>query len=160
MLEEIAASPGSEEPLFHAFQNTAHTQFRAGDTLSLPLTATAGEPQPIYALRANAEDQEGPPTVLVFPKGTKMMAYGKWPTDPKQRGYEDGNAQEFGHVYSEAIVAGGFRVVKVETRYFGSMHTRVGSPPDQIPQVYGQVVHLEPIADFNPATGKWEESHG
>jgi len=161
MLEEIYNdATGSEEPLYHAFQNVSFTDFQPGDTMDLPLLASAGKPETGYATRGAHEHQEGPPTVFVFPKGTRMVAYGKWPTDPKQRGYEDGNAKEFGHVYSEAIVAGRFRVVKTEVKYFGSMHSdkRVaeGTP---IPQLYGQVVHLEPIGYFNPTTGKWED-HG
>lgn len=144
---------GSEEPLYHSFENTEHTVFKAGDTMDLPLTATAGKPETMYGTRLEHEDQVGPPTVFAFPKGTPMVAYGKWPTDPKQRGYEDGNAKEFGHVYSEAIVAGRFRVAKVETEYFGSMHSR--KPTAENIQLYGQVVHLEPLAVFDPATKSW-----
>ena len=160
MLEEIATdATGAEEPLYHSFENVEGTTFRPGDTMDLPLTATAGQPETGYATRSEHESQEGVPTVLVFPKGTKMVAYGMWPTNPKQRGYEDGNAKEFGHVYSEAIVAGRFRVVKVETVYMGSQHSRKPVAPGDIPQLYGQVVHLEPIGYFNPSTGKWED-HG
>jgi len=160
MLQEIANdSTGSEEPLYHAFENVEKTTFRPGDTMDLPLTAAAGQPETTYGTRAEHESQEGAPTVFAFPTGTKMVAYGMWPTNPKQRGYEDGNAKEFGHVYSEAIVAGRFRVEKVETKYFGSQHSRKPLPPDEIPQLYGQVVHLTPTGYFNPETGKWV-SHG
>ena len=160
MLQEIASdTTGAEEILYHAFENTRGTVFRPGDTMRLPLTATAGEPQTTYATRAEWESQEGAPTVFVFPKGTKMVAYGKWPTNPKQRGYEDGNAKEFGHVYSEAIVAGKFRVEKVETKYFGSQHSRKPLTMEDVPQLYGQVVHVTPIEYFNPETKKWV-SHG
>jgi hypothetical protein len=63
--------------------------------------------------------------------------------------------REFGHVWDEAIVAGKFRVVKVETVYMGSQH--IGRPmmAEETPQLYGQVVYLEPLETFNPATGKW-----
>lgn len=156
MLEEIANdATGSEEPLYHAFENTRGTVFTPGDTMRLPLTATAGEPKTNYATRSEWENQTGAPTVFVFPPGTKMVAYGKWPTDPKQRDYDEGNAKEFGHVYSEAIVAGKFRVVKVETKYFGSQHSQKPIAMEDVPQLYGQVVHLEPIEHFNPETGKW-----
>lgn len=158
MLQAIADDKeGSEEPLYHAFQNKAGTVFTPGDTMKLPLLASAGQPEVGYATRAEWENQEGAPTVFAFPKGTPMVAYGIWPTNPKQKGYEDGNAKDFGHVYAEAIVAGHFRVVKVETVYMGSQHSVDPVNPDDVPQLYGQVVHLEPIGVFNPATGKWED---
>jgi hypothetical protein len=148
MLASIHGSPGAEETLYHSFQNRAHDNFAVGDTLKLPLTATAGEPKTTYGIRSEQEDQEGPPAVFVFPAGTKMLAYGKWPTNPKSRDYEDGNAKEFGHVYSEAIVAGAFRVTKVEVKYFGSMHSRHGVPEGKTPQI------------FNPTSGQWEKARG
>lgn len=158
MLEEIHTDPtGAEEPLYHSFENVAGTTFTPGDRMDLPLLATAGKPETTYATRMEEEDQVGAPTVFVFPKGTRMVAYGKWPVKPTDRGYEDGNATDFGHVYSEAIIAGRFRVVKTETVYMGSQHTR--QVTQHIPQLYGQVVHLEPIGYFNPATGQWED-HG
>lgn len=156
MLEAIATDDvGAEETLYHAFENVRHTVFTPGDTMRLPLTATAGQPQTGYATRSEWENQEGAPTVFVFPKGTKMVAYGKWPTDPKQRGYEDGNAKEFGHVYSEAIVAGRFQVEKVETKYFGSQHSQKPLAMEDVPQLYGQVIYLKPLGYFNPETKKW-----
>lgn len=161
MLEAIHAdAAGSEEPLYHSFQNVAKTVFKPGDTMDLPLVAAAGQAETGYATRMNQEDQSGAPTVFAFPKGTPMVAYGMWPIKPTDRGYEDGNAKEFGYVYSEAIVAGRFRVVKVETVYIGSQHKANGIKQGELtPQLYGQVVHLEPIGTFNPATGQWED-HG
>lgn len=156
MLEAIASDAvGAEEPLYHAFENKAGTTFRPGDTMQLPLTAAAGKPETGYATRMEHESQEGAPTVFVFPKGTKMVAYGKWPTKPGQRNYEEGNAKEFGHVYSEAIVAGKFRVVKVETVYMGSQHSRQPLKEEDTPHLYGQVVYLEPLEVFDPTTKQW-----
>lgn len=161
MLADIHAdATGAEEPLFHAFENTEGTTFTPGDTMDLPLMAAAGKPETGYGTRSTEESQSGAPTVFAFPVGTHMVAYGMWPIKPGDRDYEEGNAKEFGYVYSEAIVAGRFTVTKVETVYMGSQHKDAGIKHGELtPQLYGQVVHLEPTAYFNPTTGKWD-AHG
>lgn len=160
MLTAIANdATGSEEPLYHAFQNTRGTVFKPGDTMKLPLMATAGAPHPLYGIRDEHEAQEGPPTVFRFAKGTPMVGYSIVRSkDLEDIGQPTVEAQfkEQGYLWDEAIVAGKFRVTKVETVYMGSQRDSgpkpAGSP---VHQIYGQIVHLEPLAKFNPATGKW-----
>jgi hypothetical protein len=160
MVQAIAEdTTGSEEPLYHAFENTRGTVFKPGDTMDLPLMATAGEPHPLYGIRGTHENQEGAPTVFVFAKGTPMVGYGT----VKKSDLEDLDAptieaayKERGHIWDEAIVAGRFRVVKVETKYMGSQHSDHPESADTpIHQIYGQVVYLEPTHKFDPATKKW-----
>lgn len=162
MLKEIAHDEmGSEEPLYHVFENVEGTTFRPGDTMKLPLTATAGDPGTMYGMRLEHENQQGPPTVFVFPKGTKMMGYSK----PMKKDLEDEGVdtleeayKQHGHIWDEAIVAGQFQVEKVETKYMGSQHS-LNNDPGPVPQLYGQVVQLKPIGYFNPEKKKWE-AHG
>lgn len=160
MLEEIAKDQiGSEEPLYHSFENIKATVFRPGDTLRLPLLAASGKPETGYATRMEAEDQHGVPVVFAFPKGTPMVGYStatlKDAKDLDLKTVKDVH-KEFGHVWDEAIIAGGFRVDRVETVYMGSQHKRNGIKPGELtPQLYGQVVHLTPTEVYNPTTKKW-----
>ncbi len=161
MLTAIAEDEvGSEEPLYHGFENTRKTVFREGDTLSLPLVAASGKPNASYGIRMEWENQQGAPTVFAFPKGTPMAGYStatkRTAADLGLRTVEEVH-KEFGYVWEEAIVAGKFRVGKIETVYMGSQHSEKPIGKDQTPQLYGQVVHLEPLAKFNPKTGKWVE---
>ena len=160
MVQAIAEdATGSEEELFHSFENTQATIFTPGDTMKLPLMATAGTPHTIYATRSEWESQTGAPTVFVFPVGTPMVGYST-PTlrDAKEldlKTIQDVH-KEFGRIWDEAIVAGKFRVTKVETKYFGSQHRmKRMEEGDPIPQLYGQVVHLEPLETYNPVTKQW-----
>jgi hypothetical protein len=147
---------GSEETLYHSFENTAKTNFKVGDTLRLPLTAAAGSPE-AYGVRLDYENQTGQPTYFVFPRGTQMAAYD---TMTKADARELGHAtvqeayKEFGRVWDEAIVAGGFEVTKVETRYMGSQHRVTPIRSDaEIPQIYGKVVYLKQTEAFVPGQG-------
>lgn len=143
-LTEIANDGhGAEEVLYHAFENVKHTEFTPGDTLRLPLLAAAGEAGTTYGLRSTMEGQVGQPTVFVFEPGTQMVAYSRWGRD---------DAKEFGHVWSEAIVAGGYTVTKVEEHYFGSQHNNQHTQS----QVFGKVVYLKQTETFDPTTKKWK----
>jgi GNAT superfamily N-acetyltransferase len=138
---------GAEEPLYHGFQNVGGLKFKPGSTFRLPLTATAGDIEDVvgYGKRSDIEDQEGEPTVIAFPKGTPIVAYSKW---------NKTDAQEFGHVYSEAITAGEFRVTKVRTMMArsGQHDRKMGK---HYPHTRVRVVDVEPVGVFNPDTGKW-----
>lgn len=145
MLEKIHGDKlGSEEKLYHSFENTRKVNWKAGDNFRIPLTASAGEVG-VYGLRSDVADQRGKPTVLVFPTGTQMVAYGKW---------KPAEAKEFGHVYTEAIVAGGFRVKEVKRaidpyRWQHDRKTASAHHPEW------DVVYVEQVETFNPSTGKW-----
>jgi len=159
MLQAIADDvAGSEEPLYHSFENTRGTVFTPGDTMQLPLLASAGQAEVGYGVRSRWEDQQGAPTVFAFPTGTPMVGYSKYGlADAKDLGHKtvEEMYKEFGHIWNEAIIAGKFRVVKVETVYMSSQHSDKPIAMEDVPQLYGQVVHLEPLEMFNPATGKW-----
>lgn len=111
MLEDIRGDKvGSEEELFHGFENVAKIEWKEGDTFEIPLTALAGDPDTIsYGIRSDVQDQRGEPTLLVIPKKTPIVAYGKWKAS---------DAKEFGHVYTEAITAGKFRVKSIDQRVY------------------------------------------
>ena len=160
MLEEIAKdTAGSEEPLFHTFENVAGTVFRPGDTMRLPLMASSGKPELGYAHRGSVEAQHGMPVVFAFPKGTPMVGYStttKKDLEDLDMPSVEAQHKEQGYIWDEAIVAGGFEVERVETVYMGSQHRDHGiKEGEPIPQLYGLVVHLKPTEVFNPTTGKW-----
>lgn len=142
MLTAIAKSPGSEETLFHGTQGLDTTKWKPGDTFKLPLTATAGEPDTVSYGIASRENQRNMPTLIIFEKGTKMAAYNKW---------KGKDARDFRHVYSEAIVAGKFKVTGIEqvvyphNNTFGKMKINVN------------VVRVKQTGFFNPETGEWED---
>jgi hypothetical protein len=113
-LKAIADSPGVKEPIYHGFQNKKHIRWKTGDTINLSLTSTAGDLQGTagYGVRIDPKDNEGPPTVFEFPKGTKIAGYTKWNKE---------DAKEFGHVWSEALTAGKFRIKSVrQEKYEGT----------------------------------------
>lgn len=149
-LSAIAESPGSEEMLFHGFQNTRGTHYKVGDTVRLPLTATAGSREVAsYATRLDRADQTHAPMLLEFPKGTPMVAYGKWSGEERR---------EFRHVYSEALVAGEFRVVSTrQERLYQPQHdSRPGTKGHHSTTLY-RVVRLAPLRVFDPATKTWRK---
>jgi hypothetical protein len=127
---------GSEEPLYHGYEDRAGTQFHVGDTMRVPPLATAGDFVDCvgYGTHLDKEYQVGIPTVFAFAPGTQMAAYGKWGKDDQK---------DFGHVYSEAIVAGGFKVTHVELQQPTGAH-------DLRPV---QVVYLKQTESFHPDTG-------
>lgn len=135
---------GSEEKLYHSFENTRHIQWKVGDEFRLPLTATAGEPRS-YGLRSDVSDQKGKPTLFVFPSGTQMVGYAKW---------NKSDAKNFGHVWQEAIVAGGFRIKQIKRAVdpYAWQHDRsrgTAHAPEW------DVVYVEQTSTFNPRTGRW-----
>lgn len=138
-LRAIADSPGSPEPLYHGFQNRKHHNWTVGETLTLPLTATSATLQgsASYGVRLDPDDNVGPPTVFEFPKGTKMVGYTKW----KQK-----DAEEFGYLWTEAIVAGKFRVVGVRKIQYAYTWRD---------DIFLTVVRLEPVSYFDPDTNEW-----
>jgi hypothetical protein len=159
-LTEIANDQtGSEEPLYHVFQNVRNTEFKVGDTLRIPLTATAGRVGLSYGVRLDAEDQDGQPTVFVFEPGTQMMAYaGMTLNTARDLGHLNVSdaIKEAGHIWSEAIVAGGFEVLSVETHYMGSQHGNRSEQKDgHFYQIYGKVVRLRQTETFRPNEG-WQ----
>lgn len=158
-LTEIANDDiGSEEVLYHAFENTRHTKFSVGDTLRLPLSASSGKSETGYATRSNVEDQKGEPVVFRFDKGTQMVAYS---SSANMKAVRDGDIdslyagrKESGHIWSEAIVAGGFKVTKVERHYMTSqMRNNQLKEGEPVPQLFGKIVHLKQIETFVPGTG-------
>lgn len=130
---------GSEEPLYHGFQNLAKTEYHVGDSLALPAMATAGDRTDAagYGTRLDPKDQEGTITVFKFPVGTPMAGYDRWrPSDQRV----------FGHIWSEAIVAGKFVVTSVSNDHGVSGHWA-----DPVVQT----VSLLPKETFDPVTGSW-----
>jgi hypothetical protein len=158
-LTNIAADDmGSEEVLHHAFENTRHTVFKVGDTLRLPLMAASGDIGGSYAIRSYAETQRGEPVVFEFEPGTQMSAYSTVTLrDAKDLDHPTVEAaiKERGYLWDEAIVAGGFEVVSVTTKYMGSQHSDKPelSGADVTSQIYGKVVRLRQRETFSPSKG-------
>jgi hypothetical protein len=137
-LKAIKDSPGSPEKLYHGFQNIRNTKWQKGMTVRMSLTSTAGTPDTIgYGMRNNPEDNEGPPTLFEFPVGTKMAGYSKW---------NKADAKDFGHTWSEALVAGEFEVQDI----------RKGMSDDSRKTPY-TIVSLKPSAYFDPETENWQK---
>lgn len=127
---------GSEEPLFHSFENVKKLDWQVGKEITLPLTATSGDREGYgYALRLDPVDQRGEPTMFTFPAGTPMAAYGKWKL---------ADAKDFGHRYSEAIIAGKFKITGVSSMKEAAWRERDIT-----------VVHLVPTKIFDPTTKMW-----
>lgn len=141
---------GAEEMLHHGFQNTRNITFKPGDTFRIPLTASSGSLDDAagYGLRLDRADQKGRCTVFVFPKGTAMAAYGKWNNE---------DAAEFGYKYTEAIVAGEFRIMStnlIEMNF--PQHDRRPGETWQ-PTSMVEVVELEPVSVFDMDTRMWRK---
>lgn len=153
LLAEIAKDPtGSEEVLYHSFDNERGQTFSVGQDLRLPLTATAGAFQG-YGIKADKEDQKGQPVVYEFEKGTQMVAYSKPEQDDAvDLGFSTSHEviKDQGHIWNEAIVAGGFRVVSVGDRYFGTQNDRAGR---KLHHLTGKVVRLRQTETFHPKSG-------
>jgi hypothetical protein len=151
-------SVGSEEVLYHVFENVRGTVFKPGDTLKLPLTATSGDVGLSYGVRLDAEDQQGQPVVFEFEQGTQMAGYSTVTLrGAKDLGFDSIQEahKEAGRVWDEAIVAGAYEVVGVKEVYMGSMHHRQKGSGKEIPQIYGLVVRLRQTQTFDPATKTW-----
>jgi predicted ABC-type ATPase/2'-5' RNA ligase len=143
MLDNISNDHGgSNEKLFHAFDDGAKIQWKVGDTFKLPLTATSGgdvgEVQ-IYAYH-DPENQKGIPTVFEFPKGTRMSGYNPWSKE---------DAQEFGYKWSEAIVSGEYEVTGTR---------QVPNPYFHVADIPTTVVTLKPIGYYDTSTKTWKKS--
>jgi Protein of unknown function (DUF3626) len=147
MLSAIASDTvGSEEVLYHGFQNVRGTHWHVGDEVTLPLTATAGDESSLmYGSANDRENQHGPATLFVFPQGTPMVAYQK---------LSRGEAKEAGHVYAEAIVAGKFRVSDVRALW-DSDHWQQDRKTRTAYRTTATAVYLEPVAVFDPETGSY-----
>lgn len=138
-LSHIASDKdGSEETLYHGFQNVRKTTFAVGDTLKLPLTATSGDRD--LALGYTGSKQ---PTLFQFEPGTAIAAYQKYPLSKDDEFYHvlGGTAHERRAVYAEALTAGGYTVA------------RVGKTTSRGKTV--QVVTLRQTQVFNPKTKRW-----
>ena len=129
-LKAILDSPGTTEPLYHGFENRRGIQFRPGQTITIPLTSTAGSPDTIsYGIR---QQPDGPAMLFAFPIGTKFAGYSRWKKEDQIT---------FGYTWAEAIVGGRFQVVGIETKPIDS---------DEYEQV-----NLQPVAYFDPDSRAW-----
>ncbi|MEO6566211.1 MAG: hypothetical protein ABIO63_09265 [Casimicrobiaceae bacterium] len=141
---------GSEEMLYHGFQNTRNIDFQPGDTFKIPLTAISGgmDSSMSYGLRLDRKNQAGEPTVFVFPHGTSIASYSKWNNE---------DAKDFGYKYSEALVAGEFRVLKSSRieMYMPQHDSRPGESWHR--NTIFNVVELEPISVFDMTTKTWRK---
>jgi hypothetical protein len=139
-LQAVSDSPGSSEPLYHGFEDVEGIKWKSGDTVKLPLLASTGDAEDAAGYGVTGKDQTTTPTVFAFPKGTAMAGYARWSkTNP------DGTAFDFGHVWSEAIVAGEFKVGRI-----GEVRGRAWWNPKIT------VVELIPQRVFDPKTAKWK----
>jgi len=141
---------GSEETLYHGFQNVRNIEFKTGDTFKIPLTATVGAVDSAagYGIRLDRRDQQGQPTVFIFPEGTSMASYSKWNKE---------DAKEFGYKYSEAIIAGEFLVIssKIIEMDQAQHDSRPGESWHSTTMV--NVIELEPISVFDTDTESWRK---
>ena len=135
-LDVIAKGQGAGEKLYHGFSNSKGIVWKEGDTIRLPLTATSGDidTSTSYGVNYSREDNSGA-TVFEFPARTAMAGYARW---------DRNSTKDLGHTWSEAIVAGEFKVAGIGTR------TEQG-----FKQLPVRVVTLEPTALFDRASGKW-----
>jgi hypothetical protein len=156
-LEAIASDQeGSEEPLYHSFENVRGVIFKEGDTFRLPMTATAGDIGH-YGIRSDRDDQKGEPVVIKFEQGTQMAGYSTMTlrSAKEDLGHEtiQDALNERRYLWDEAIVAGGFKVVSVKERVpLGLQHWN--SKHDH-GTAYGKVVTVKQVETFDPAAGKW-----
>ena len=140
-LQAVYDSPGSSETLYHGFEDKVGIDWKTGDTLSLPLMASSGNFDTSASYGVRDEKQTTMPTVLVFPKGTRMGGYARGSkTNP------DGTVFDFGYCWDEAVVAGTFEVGRI-TESTGSAWWN--------PKV--RVIELIPRGVFNPKTEKMEK---
>lgn len=141
-LKSIFQSTGSKEPLYHGFEDRKHREWRVGEVLTLPLTATSGSLQrsATYGVGLNRENKTGPSTVFEFPKGTRIVGYTK---------FKPADAKEFGHHWMEAIVAGKFRIIDVRSVQYERTWRD---------DIFLTVVRLEPVSYFDPETDTWVDA--
>jgi hypothetical protein len=118
--------------------------------MDLPLLAAASEPYVIsYGTAWKGWDEDavpvGTPTLLEFPRGTPMVGYSR-----TESAYQD--EQE---IWSEAIVAGRFRVSAVRDGILGSDDMFVGPQGWRDEGRAYRVVTLEPTHVFDIASKEW-----
>jgi hypothetical protein len=137
-LDAIANGRLSEEPLYHGFNDRKRIDWKVGDTVRLPLTATSGDADnsASFGISYSRDDNSGA-TVFEFPRGTPMAGYARW-----DRNY----TKDLGHTWQEAITAGGFKVT--------ALRSMTESGYKQLPV---KVVVLEPVELFDPATKQWRQ---
>lgn len=125
---------GSEETLYHVFDNKSEAAFKVGDTFTLPLAATSGDISfPGWYSGSPTDDaREQRMTVFEFPRGTPIAGYERYVKT------EDTKA-----IWQEALTAGRFQVT-------GSR--RMGDWPNW------RVVSVRPTETFNPVTKTWREA--
>jgi hypothetical protein len=128
--------------LYHGTQGLDSSRWKPGDTVRLPLTATAGETDAVNYGLTHLQVQKNAPTLIRFEKGTQMAAYAKVESDSRS---------DLGYNYSEAVVAGGFKVTKVEKApYPWGQHFTEGQGGG-VPNV--TVVTLQQTETFTPGKG-------
>lgn len=156
-LAAIAAdTQGSEETLYHSFENIKGVTFREGDTFRIPLTASSGDVGDSYGVRLDRDSQRGEPVVIVFQQGTQMAGYS---TMTKRDAVDLGHQtvqealDERQYLWDEALVAGGFQVLEVRDHVpLGLQHWR--SKRDH-GKAYGKVVFVKQTETFDPQTKQW-----
>jgi 2'-5' RNA ligase len=136
-LNVIAEGRGAGEPLYHGFNNTQGIKWEEGATVRLPLTATSGDKDSSmsYGINYARSDAENKSTVFEFPSHTPIAGYSRWDRE---------NTKELGHTWSEAIVAGEFRVTGTRTEREAGYR--------ELPVT---VVTLEHTGTFDPSTKEW-----
>ena len=139
-LDVIAEGRGAGEKLYHGFSNTKGIKFKAGDTIKLPLKAASGDLDEAagYGISYTRSDEENSSaSAFEFPAHTPMAGYSRWDRE---------NTKNFGHTWSEAIVAGEFRVVGIRTEHETGWK--------QLPYT---VVTVEPIGLFDRKANEWRK---
>jgi hypothetical protein len=137
-LSVIAEGRGAGEKLYHGFTNSQRIDWKPGDTLKLPLSASTGDLTDAagYGISYNRDDNSLA-TIFEFPEHTAMAGYSRWDRE---------NTKDFGHTWAEAIVAGEFRVRGTRTAHEGGWK--------KLPVT---VVELEPVSLFDPETRRYRK---
>jgi hypothetical protein len=135
-LSAIHNSPGAPERLYHGFKNRTNRVYKPGEQIDLPLVAATGDIDTAASYATNNNPQDFPGVVFEFPAGTPMAGYSRW---------NKADAKDFGHVWSEALVGGRFRVVGLREQTQYGWHDR---------PVF-TVVTLELVALFDPHARQW-----
>jgi lambda family phage portal protein len=135
---------GSEESTFHGFQNTQNKQFKVGENIKLPLTATASDIESAegYGIERLRQNQKGRPTIYEFPKGTKIAPYSVNKTK------ED--IESFG-VYGEAITSGEFKIDNIKKRTIQKWY----EDSQKYEPLEIDIITLKQSKTFNPQTSSW-----
>lgn len=141
-LKAIADSSGSTEPLYHGFSNVEAVQWKVGDIVKLPLLATCGDESDSAGYGEKSAVHNYRQTVFAFPVGTALAGYSRWDRE---------RTKEFGHTWSEAIVAGEFKISGL--RIGGNDSAWRNSTKE-----YYDIVDLVPVSVFDPTNNKWRKA--